>query len=344
MGWAGILAWSTWRDLRPFPATLRPQGSALHKAQFLDRNGIPLSVTYTQPWNIHDWLPLHEIPTLLQEAFLESEDRRFYRHGGTDWIARGHAAWQNLRASKAVRGASTITEQVVRLLHPRPRTLWSRWLEGWEAGRLERAFSKPEILEFYLNQVPYARQRRGVLQAARLYFDRDLDTLNSRETLALAVLVRAPDRLDLQDGTHAIEKPIQRLAEHLHQTGRMSHAAYDDARHAPWSLAKSRLPVDAGHFVRHLSSAGYSPAGDPPDPPAAGELPSGPGGSRVLTTLDTSLQQRVQEILDRSLMDLREKDVTDGAVLVVDHQADEILVWVNGGGSPTPFPAAGSTP
>ena len=58
-------------------------------------------------------------------------------------------------------------EQVVRLLHPRPRTLWSRWVEGFEAMRLEVRFSKSEILEFYLDQVPYGSQRRGIRQAAR---------------------------------------------------------------------------------------------------------------------------------------------------------------------------------
>ena len=99
---------------------------------------------------------------------------------------------------QTVRGASTITEQVVRLLHPRPRTFVVAMV-GRHRGitQLEHKFSKAQILEFYLNQVPYASQRRGVLQAARHYFDRELDTLDIKETLALAVLVRAPSRYDL---------------------------------------------------------------------------------------------------------------------------------------------------
>jgi penicillin-binding protein 1C len=81
---------------------------------------------------------------------------------------------QNVKALDSIRGASTLSEQVIRMWHPRARTLWSRWLEGIEAGRLEKEFSKSEILEFYLNQVPYAGRRRGVVQAARDFFDRDL--------------------------------------------------------------------------------------------------------------------------------------------------------------------------
>ena len=62
--------------------------------------------------------------------------------------------------------------------------LWARWLEGFEAMRLENRFGKPALLEFYLNQVPYAGQRRGVVQAARHYFDREPDTLSPAEMLA----------------------------------------------------------------------------------------------------------------------------------------------------------------
>jgi len=68
-------------------------------------------------------------------------------HRGVDWIARIHAAWTNVVSLRAVRGASTITEQVVRMIHPRPRTLWSRWVEGFEAMRLETRFDKAEILK-----------------------------------------------------------------------------------------------------------------------------------------------------------------------------------------------------
>ena len=123
--------------------------------------------------------PLHDIPQFLQQAFVVSEDQRFYHHKGVDWWARLHAIFQNIKVLDSIRGASTISEQVIRMWHPRPRTLWSRWLEGIEAGRLEKEFSKNEILEFYLNQVPYAGRRRGVVQAARDFFDRDPDTLST---------------------------------------------------------------------------------------------------------------------------------------------------------------------
>ncbi|GLI35716.1 hypothetical protein DAMNIGENAA_31490 [Desulforhabdus amnigena] len=339
MALTGFFAWETHRELRPFPEGLRPNGLSSHKAQFLDRNGIPLSVTYTHPWNINDWLPLHEIPPLLQNAFIESEDRRFFDHHGVDWIARAHAMAQNFLALRPVRGASTITEQVVRILHPRPRTLWSRWIEGYEAGQLEKHFSKSDILEFYLNQVPYARQRRGILQASRLYFDRDLDTLNAREALALAVLVRAPSRLDLPNDSKRLEKSIQKLARHMRREGKLSDDQYVCALKSPWVLSESRLPVDAGHFIQHVFRLGFiqrhHSVGSASANPVGGlhlQEPYSSYSARIMTTLDSSLQIKVQNILDQRLQDLRGKDVRDGAVLVVNHETGEVLAWVNGGG------------
>lgn len=318
--------WLGWRlaaDLRPPPADLRPQAFGALRTQFLDRQGIPLSVTYGNSLNLHDWLALHEIPELLQEAFIVSEDKRFYRHRGLDWLARAHALIQNLRALRAVRGASTITEQVVRILHPRPRTLWSRLLEGVEAGRLEERFAKHEILEFYLNQVPYGRKRRGVLQAARLYFDRDLDTLTPREMLTLAVLVRAPARLSADKGRQLI-RPLARLRDELIRAGKLPNAAGEEWT-AGLVATEARLPVEAGHFLRQLADLPGRTAG-----------PGSPAPARIVTTLDSRLQGRLQAILDQQLRDLQDKSVHNGAVLVVNHLTDEILAWVGGSSDGSP--------
>ncbi|MDK9708263.1 MAG: transglycosylase domain-containing protein [Desulforhopalus sp.] len=307
----------TWEELRPFQTSLLPDALGFRRYQFLDRNGVPLSATFDNPLNVHDWLPLHEIPALLQDAFIASEDRRFYRHHGVDWLARGHALLQNLKAWRGVRGASTITEQVVRILHPRPRTLWSRWLEGIEAAQLEGRFSKAEIFEFYLNQVPYSRQRRGVLQAARLYFDRDPATLTTGETLALAVLVRAPSRLGESPGGPGLDKPLARLAAFLQGTGQLAETSAGSLRLHPLALANLRLPAPADHFLRHLASNEL----------AGSDGRTGP--ARIVTTLDGNLQTRLHDILRRHLADLKRQDVHNGAVLAVNHQTDEILAWLS---------------
>src|SRR5262245_5604724 len=245
LGLVGLLVWQTWAALRPFPSSLLPDNSAIRRAQVVDRRGLPLSITFQNPWNVHNYVPLHEIPLFLQQAFIAAEDKHCYTHKGVDWPARVHALGQNLYARRTVRGASTITEQVVRMLHPRPRTLWSRWVEGFEAMRLEARFPKAAILEFYLNQVPYARQRRGVVQAAHAYFGRAVHTLSRQEMLALAVLVRAPSRLDLRRSTTPIRRPLTQLATRLYAANLLTAAEYQQVLTQELQLASPTLPVQA---------------------------------------------------------------------------------------------------
>ena len=94
------------------------------------------------------------------------------------------------------------------------------------SGASRKRFSKSEILEFYLNQVPYGHQRRGVVEAARFYFDRDPATLNVKESLALAVLVRAPSGLDPKQRQRSLERRLSKLAAHMRDKGLLSEAEY----------------------------------------------------------------------------------------------------------------------
>jgi penicillin-binding protein 1C len=285
--------------------------------QILDRHGQPLTFTYQNRWNTSDAVALHEMPELLQNAFILSEDKRFYQHSGVDWVARGSALWHRWIQGYAARGASTITEQVVRMIHPRPRTFWSKWLEGLEALSLEMRVSKPAILEFYLNQVPYAANRRGVVQAARYYFNRDINTLNTKEILALAVLVRAPSKFDLFDGKIQIEESIKRLAETMVQAGQMDEALLQGLSRYDLALESASLSVQAFHFVDYIRDhTGASHGG---------------GQAKMVTTLDASLQQFVQSLLESRLQALASRQITQAAALVVDRQTHEILAWVSVG-------------
>lgn len=323
---AAVLLLATLLALRPVPAILPDVDAAgrSHRITYVDRHGERLNATYENPWNSHDRIALHATPELLKAAFIAAEDRRFATHRGVDWTARAAAANANLRAGRVVRGASTITEQVVRMLHPRARTPWSRWLEGFEAAALERVHGKPAIFEFYLNQVPYAARRRGVVQAARYYFDRDLATLNDKELLALAVMVRAPRWFDPRTRTRALERGIARIAGALHADGRLTHDAAAITAQA-LSPARTAADVDVAHFLRYVNDR-------EPGPRDSG---------LVQATLDLTVQRSVQQIVDRRLGDLAERRVANAAVLAVDHTRNEVLAWVVGhaGQTDKPFSA-----
>ena len=299
-------------SLQPPPAFLPDDARAaspVARTRYTDRAGTPLNETLANAWNLHARLPLHDVPPLLQAAMLAAEDQRFWQHHGADWTARAHAAVQNLRAGRVVRGASTISEQVVRLLHPRPRDPWSRWLEGWEAGWLEARVGKPAVLEFYLNQVPYAAQRRGVLAAARHHFGRDLDTLNERELLTLAVLVRSPAGMGLD--TPRARDAVRRLAAQLRAGGQALPAdAVLLAQPLSRPMPRSAIEVDASAFISALRA-----------------WPQAPAGVQVRSTLDAHLQAQVQRLLSAQLRLDSDLDVRHAAALVVDWRSGEILAW-----------------
>lgn len=312
-----VLIIATGYSIEELPTKLDPASITECTPKFLDRSGIALTASYRDALNCQDVVSLDQIPEALQRYILFAEDKRFLEHSGVDWSARSSALFQNIRNLRAVRGASTISEQVVKILHPRPRTLWTRWIEGFEAAKLERRFSKGEILAFYLNQLPYSRNRRGVVQAAREYFDRSLDTLSEGELLALTVLIRAPGRLDPANNSFGLKQAVARLLVRLRSAGRIDESSAEEIERQELVFRSPEIGVSAPHFVRMVRGGLKHP----------GQIPTA-----IRTTLDGSLQRRLQRLLNTRLKHLAGRAVTNGAILVIDHQRDEVLAWVNAGG------------
>lgn len=299
--------------MTPIPALDHVAGKS-NKPSLLDRRGKLLSYTIEHGWNVSDHIPLHEIPPLLLHAFILSEDQRFYQHHGIDWIARLHALEQDIMALKVVRGASTISEQVVRMIHPRTGGLWSKWTSGFAAAQLEKRESKTDILEFYLNQVPYTAERRGVKQAAYYYFDRGLDTLSDKEQLALAVIVRAPGIYSADKNRALLNSRIHQLAKRLYAENLLSTESYQNILQDNIVLAKTGQVSNVFHFANFVW--GKNTDGN---------------NQRIRTTIDSNLQDITKKLLEERLKQLKSKNANNGAVLVVDHQSHEILAWVVSG-------------
>lgn len=309
-----VLALATRLSMREFPADLESLTGTVVKSQILARDGTPLSYTLANDWNTTDLVPLTDMPPLLKTAFVVAEDQHFYEHHGVDWPARFAALWLDIRQGAAIRGASSITEQVVRMVHPRPRNLWSRWVEGFEAARLDARLTKAQILSFYLNQVPYTERRRGVLQASHFYFNRGLDTLSPGEALALAVLVRSPAGMDLRYNAPRARRALDQLADRLQKRGDLTAGQREQIRLQPWQIDDSAATLDASYFVMHALSLARG----------------APVTAQVRTTLDPHMQVTAQKIIDRALSELTKRHVGDAAVLVIDHRRNEILAWVVG--------------
>jgi len=140
-------------------------------------------------------VPLAEIPDLLVEAFIAAEDDRFYEHQGVDLISIVRAFMKNIEAGTIVQGGSTITQQVTKSFFLTPERSYTRKLkEAILAYRIEKAFTKEEILFLYLNQIYLGHGAYGVEAAAENYFDKSARDLDLAECAMLAGLPQAPSR------------------------------------------------------------------------------------------------------------------------------------------------------
>jgi membrane peptidoglycan carboxypeptidase len=182
-----------------------------------------------------DFIPLLQMPRPLPSAFLTSEDSNFFRHHGFDLDMIGHALAQDLENRAFDRGASTITQQLAKnLFLTQRRTLARKLEEAVLAWRLQRLLSKDRVLELYLNVIELGPGIRGVKQAARDYFGKNVSAITPLEAAHLAALTPNPHVLArrFRDGEvdEGWRQRLYDLLAMMKRHGRLSPAELDAAR------------------------------------------------------------------------------------------------------------------
>jgi penicillin-binding protein 1C len=266
------------------------------------------------------WTPLAAVSPALTAAVIESEDRRFYRHGGVDPRALAAAAWQSATGGPR-RGGSTLSMQVAALVDRNlrrrggPRTLGQKWRQMRLAWGLEARWTKAQILEAYLNLAAFRGELEGVAAASALLFDKAPHGLTDAEAAVLAALLRAPN---------AESETVARRAERLAGT-REGAAGPETIRAAvARALAAPRGGAPRVALAPHAAARLFRTARVAGAPRAALEP--------VRSTLDATLQDAVTATLRRHLLAIRDRHVQDGAALVVTNATGEVLAYVGGSG------------
>lgn len=255
------------------------------------------------------WVALTDLSPKVVEIIVRAEDKRFFSHGGVDWLALGDAAWDAIRGKP--RGASTLSMQVAAMLDAElrmrggRRTLGQKWDQIQAARDLEKTWSKRQILEAYFNLSTFRGELQGIGAAAQGLFRKQPSGLNDNETLLLAALLRGPNA-----------KP-------------------DVVAKRACALARGVDPKQACGGTETLSSErlGVAPNIVPARvlaPQVARQLLSADARA-VHTTLDGNLQAYATEVARRALSDLADRNVGDAAVLVVDNTSGEVLAYVGNG-------------
>jgi len=306
----GLAAWIIWPVSDSLLAP--PQSPGL---RIEDRHGVLLRSTRAEDGTRARWLSLGAMDPDLLIAFVAVEDKRFWRHHGIDWRAAARAARDNVRARTIVSGASTLTMQLARLLHPAERGWRAKLSEAAWALRLEWHLSKQEILEQYLNRVQLGQAAAGVGAAAALYMGASATELSVGEAALLAGLARAPSR------DNPVTAPRRASARRKVAIGRMLRAGAVSAADAARALEEPALtrrttdPFLAPHFTTRLLLA-LGPTAD---------------GQRLRTTLDAALQREVEAEVRHAVSQLADRGVRHAAAVVLENRTGEILAWV---GSP----------
>ena len=294
----------------PFPAAKLDPGAVL-SLRIHDRSGALLREVLSDEGGRCRWLDLEGMSPYLVHATIAAEDRDYFLHGGVRLLSIARALVQNARRGRVVSGASTITQQVVRNVERRPRTVLAKLAEAWLAVRLEHTKSKTGILVQYLNRVPYGNGTFGAEAASRLYFDKPCRQLGLAESAFLAGLPRSP----------SASNPYRDLrAALVGKTGvlrRMVRAGFitpEESRRAdaePLKVVPGKERFRAPHFCDFiLKSLG----------------PEARYGSReVRTTLDLGLQKKVEVLLRRRVDSLRDRGISNGAAVVMDNATGDIL-------------------
>ncbi len=265
------------------------------KTKIYDRNGILLKEFYTENRLL---TPYKDFPPHLVQMLLASEDREFYDHWGINVRRIGVVAFKNIIQWRIAAGASTITQQLSRMLFlNRKQTLERKIKEALTAIKLERSYSKNEILEMYLNQYYFGKGAYGVAAAAHVFFSKTVPELSVSDCAIIIGLLKGPN---INSPIRRPEKAIKarnRVLHSLYQFGGLTREVYDSLKAEPLEISPPVEKVGhAPYFTENIRKYIMKKYGED-------MLYS--GGLKVYTSLDLDLQKDAEKAMYKKIDSLR---------------------------------------
>lgn len=254
------------------------------------------------------------VPDKFKKCIVYFEDRHFYSHPGFNPVAMVNAIRQNTAAGKVVRGGSTLTQQVVRLSRKgKSRTYFEKLIEMILATRLELRYSKDEILELYASHAPYGGNVVGLEMASWRYFGVQSHQLSWAESATLAVLPNAPSLIYPGKNQQRLLEKRNRLLKTLLKENIIDGQTCELAMAEPLPQKPFDLPQIAPHLLQRVAKTQE--------------------GQRVKTTINISLQNRVNQLSKYYYNQYKQNDVNNLAIIVIDIHNRDIISYI--GNAPT---------
>ncbi|MFC7356254.1 penicillin-binding protein 1C [Jejudonia soesokkakensis] len=256
---------------------------------------------------------LDSVPYRFEQSILHFEDEYFYNHPGFNPVSMSKAIWGNLTTDKR-RGGSTLTQQVIRLARKnKQRNYLEKGIEVVQATRLEAGYSKQEILNFYASYAPFGGNVVGLETASWRYFGIPSNELSWGQASALAVLPNAPSLIFPGKNEVVLKRKRDRLLLKLFQKEIIDQTTYELALLEKLPGKPFPLPEIAQHLTEKVRSEHR--------------------GKRIKTTIDFSLQQKINRITKEHHYMLSQNEIHNLSVLIMDVETREVLAYV--GNAPT---------
>lgn len=259
-----------------------------------------------------------EISPLLRKTLIYKEDRLFYFHPGINPAAMLRAAVNNVFSGRRTSGASTITMQVVRLLEPAKRTYWNKIKESFRALQLEWHYSKDEILQLYLNLVPYGGNIEGIKAASLLYFGKAPQLLSLAEITVLTIIPNRPSSLRPGTKNESLVLARNEWLKRFQNDALFTKELITDAASEPLHVRRLAAPKLAPHFAQRLKK-------------------DFPEQASIQTNLRVQLQNQIETQVKNYVNRLHGMNIHNAAVLVVNNETMAVEAYVGSADFNNPF-------
>lgn len=269
-------------------------------------------------------LKLAEMPDYLPNAFLAIEDERFYKHAGIDRKAIMRAFFENTKSGTARQGGSTLTQQLVKNMLLTPDKNYRRkFQEAWLAYEMEQVFSKPEILELYLNRINLGNRSFGVEAASQRYFGKSAKDVTMSEAVMLASLPKAPSRYDPTRNYEGARERSKLVLQRMLANNMISLTEMSQAENRPPIIVddpeSSIEPALIGYVFDMLTDRAQELVG------------SETKDLIIRTTLDPALQIEGHKALNAVISkNEKSKKVSEGSLIMTDNRTGAVRVLIGG--------------
>jgi penicillin-binding protein 1C len=264
-------------------------------------------LTDDEKWRMYT--ELDEITPELKKAIIFKEDKYFYYHPGINPVSVVRALFNNAREGKRTSGASTITMQVARMLEPKERTYVNKVKEIFRALQLEMKYSKEEILQLYLNLVPYGSNIEGVKSASVIYFGKMPDHLSIGEIAALSIIPNRPVSLRIGKNNDSIVIERNKWLNRYEKARLFDKKYIRDAIDEPLGAIRRYLPRLAPHFSYRLKNT-Y------------------PDAQIIRTTIDPEIQKMAELLTETYSKRLYFQNIKNAMALIVDNRNHNVIAYV----------------